>query len=114
MMAIIVFYCKKRLCGQNCHREIIFVLGENEVSGSTVYNWYAEHRGVRRSFQNDPQSGHPRGGTTDEFISTVEDLTRGNPNTAIRKMSKHVNITTGRVHNIIRNILQLRRVYVIK
>jgi hypothetical protein len=84
MKVIIASYCKKSLCAQDSHMGIISVLGESKVSGSTVRNWYAELRGGRRSFQDDPESGHSREVTTDEFVSTVKELVRGDPNTAIR------------------------------
>jgi histone-lysine N-methyltransferase SETMAR len=112
MRAIIAFHWKKGLNAQDCHKEITSVLGDSAVSLATVYNWYAELRRGRRSFEDDPRSGRPVEVTTDEFVAAVEGLVRDDPKITCRQISELLNISTERAHHILRNILHLRNVCV--
>jgi len=112
MRAIIAFHWKKGLTAQDSHKEVVSVLGDSAVSLTTMYNWYAEFRRGKRSFENDPRSGRPQEVTTDEFVTTTEDLMRDDPKITCRQLSEMLNISTGRAHHIIRNILNLRKVCV--
>jgi transposase len=110
--ALIAFFFKKGYSAEKCADEINSTLGEKTISLSTVFEWFKEFRFGRTSLEDAPRSGRPREVAQDENVSAIKDLVKADPHITIRQIAEELNISTYSAHNIMRNLLNLRKLSV--
>ena len=83
--------------------------GTSAPSNTTVKRWMQEFKFGRTSTNDEHRSGRPSDVTTPEMIKKVLRLVTDDRKLKVREIAKMVNISTERVHNILHNCLNMRK-----
>jgi histone-lysine N-methyltransferase SETMAR len=92
--------------------EINSVLGPNTVSYELVKKWFRNFKCGQTSLEDASRSGRPVEGTTDANVSAIRELIKEDPRITLCQMAVILKMSGERVHNILRNILNVKHLCV--
>ncbi len=75
--------------------------GNDCLSRSKVFEWYARFKAGRESLEDDPREGRPSTSTTDANIERVRVAVASNPRATVAMLADELNISEGSVHAIL-------------
>ncbi|KAG5331092.1 SETMR methyltransferase, partial [Acromyrmex heyeri] len=75
--------------------------GNECLSRSKVFEWYARFKAGRESLADDPREGRPSTSTTDANIERVRVAVASNPRATVEMLSDELHISEGSVHTIL-------------
>lgn len=84
--------------------------GESCMSKTQAYEWYKAFKEGREVVIDLPRSGRPSTSTNDENIDKIKKLVLKNRRMSLRELAQEVNISFKSVHNIMTDILGMKRV----
>ncbi|XP_015438036.1 PREDICTED: putative uncharacterized protein FLJ37770 [Dufourea novaeangliae] len=84
--------------------------GESCMSKTQAYEWYKAFKEGREVVVDLPRSGRPATCTNDENIDKIKKLVLENRRMSLRELAEEVNISLKSVHNIMTDILGMKRV----
>ena len=84
--------------------------GESCISKTRAYEWYKAFKEGREVVVDLPRSGRPSTATTKENIDRIKKLVLENRRMSLRELASEVNISFKSVHNILIDILGMKRV----
>ena len=84
--------------------------GESTLSKKNVYKWYKLFQEGRENVENEPRPGCPSTSTTDENVEAVKEIVLKNRRNTIREVAEDVGISFGSCHDILSDVLGMRRV----
>ncbi|KOC60647.1 Putative uncharacterized protein FLJ37770 [Habropoda laboriosa] len=80
------------------------------LSKTQAYEWYKAFKEGREEVQDLPRSGRPS--TTDENIEKIKKMVIENRRLSVRELAHEVEMSHMSVHNILTEVLRIRRVAV--
>ena len=83
--------------------------GDSAPSISMVKKWFTEFRCGRTSTNDAERSGRPREVITLEIVDKIHGMILDVPRTKVRELAEAVNISTERVHHILHEYLDMRK-----
>ena len=93
----ILYDFRSGLGASQSHDRLCKAFGENVVSRSTVFKWYARFKDGDLSIKDEPRSGRPSEANLDELRSLVE----ANPRQSVRQLATQLNIShTSVLHHL--------------
>ena len=84
--------------------------GEFTLSKKNVYKWYKLFQEGRENVEDEPRPGRPSTSTTDENVEAVKEIVLKNRRITIREVAEDVGISVGSCHDILSDVLGMRRV----
>ena len=84
--------------------------GESAMSKTVVYEWYKRFQDGREDVEDDERPGRPSTLTTDENMGKVKEMVMNDRRIIIREVADAVGISIGSCHEIVLNILGMKRV----
>ena len=107
--AVIQYLYGKGLTPKNIHNDMVATLGKDAPSYATVKRWVAEFKRGRQSLEDDPRPGRPVTVATPEMVKKVHDIVMTNRRVKERYIASTVGISQERVHSILREDLEMRK-----
>lgn len=84
--------------------------GDNCMSKTQAYDWYKSFKDGREVVEDLPRSGRPSTSTTDDNIIQIKKLVLENRHLSVRELARELSIDKMTVHNILTNVLCMKRV----
>ena len=100
---------KKGLTPKDIHNDMVVTLGKDAPSYATVKRWVAEFKRVRQSLEDDPRPERPVTVATPEMVNKVHDIVMTDRRVTERFIASTVGISQGRVHYILTEDLEMRK-----
>ena len=100
---------KKGLTPKDIHYDLVATLGKDAPSYGTMKRWVAEFKHGRQSPEDDPHPGRPVIVATQEMVSKVHDIVMTDRQVTERYIASTVGISQERVHSILTEDLEMRR-----
>ncbi|XP_076546698.1 protein GVQW3-like [Osmia lignaria lignaria] len=75
-----------------------------------TYEWYKAFKKGREEVQDSPRSGRPSMVSTDENVEKIKKMVIDNRRLSVREVSRDVEMSHMSVHNILTEVLGMRRV----
>jgi len=85
--------------------ELNSVLGDNALSGATIYRWIAEFQRGRKSTEDEHRSGRPVDVCTDENVRHANDMITTDRRLTVRYVAACLKLSYGITHHVITNAL---------
>ena len=85
------------------------VYGDDTLSDSTIRRWSLLFREGRQYVDDDPRSGRPTTATTQTNIEKIKEIINEDPHITLSSIALRVDISKGKVHEIIHNHLGMRK-----
>lgn len=85
------------------------VHGDEAMSRSRVFEWFARFRDGRESTEDDERSGRPRSSRTDENVERVQALVRSDRRMTIEMIAESLNMSVGSVFTIMTEDLKKKK-----
>lgn len=108
--AVIKFLTLEGCEYKNIHERLVAVYGESAPSLSTVSHWTREIKRGRQSLEDEERSGRPSTSINADMTSKVEALILENRRITIEEISNTLKISTGSVHTVIHQGLNMNKV----
>lgn len=108
--AVIKYLQKKGLTPTEIHKDMTDVLGDSAPSYQVVKNMSREFRLGRTTCEHAKGAGRPVCVTVDKNINLIHDMVMADRRLTIRHIAEITNISYGSVENILRNVLDLRKI----
>lgn len=108
--AVIKFLTKQGKSQKIIHEEMVAVYQDCAPSLSTVQKWSSEFKRGRESIEDDPRSGGPVSGTTEENVKKVEKLVLEDARIKIKMLADMTHLSVGTIHAILHDHLNLSKV----
>jgi transposase len=87
------------------------VYGESAMKRRTVYKWVDQFKEGRESVNHNAQEGHPSISRVGENIQRVHDLVMSDRRITTRIITDKLEISTGSVQTILKEVLNMRKLY---
>ena len=107
--AVIQYLHKKGLTPKDIHNDMVATLGKDAPSYATVKRWVTEFKRSRESLEDDPRSGRPVTVATPEMVNKVHDIVMTDRRVTERYIASTVGISQERVHSILTEDLEMRK-----
>ena len=107
--AVIQYLHKKGLKPKDIDSDMVATLGKNAPSYATVKRWVAEFKCGRQSLEDDPHPGRPVTVATPEMVNKVHDIVMTDRRVTERYIASTVGISQERVHSILTEDLEMRK-----
>ena len=91
-------------------RKIQQAFGNEALSPTQIKQWFKRFKDGRASVESDPRSGRPSTSRKEEMIDQVREKVLEDRRLAVQEIVAEVGISTGSVHSILTEDLNLRRV----
>ena len=75
-----------------------------------MYKWYKLFQEDQENVEDEPRPGRPSTSTTDENVEAVKEIVLKNRRSTIREVAEDVGISVGSCHDILSDVLSMRRV----
>ena len=85
------------------------VYGDDNLSDSTIRRWSLLFREGQQSVDDDPRTGRPTTATTQTNIEKIKEIINEDPHITLNSIALRVDISKGKVHEIIHNHLGMRK-----
>lgn len=100
------------LDGKTCEEikiKLQVVYKDQAPSMTTIRYWFNEFKSGRTSVLDEERPGRPIKVTTEEMVNKIHDIVLADHRVKIREIAEIANISTERVHNILREKLGMRK-----
>ncbi|CAK9833202.1 Mariner Mos1 transposase [Anthophora retusa] len=106
---VIKHYFLKGKTPQETKNKIDKHYGESAPSIRTIYKWFGLFRSGHMSTNDAGRPGRPVAVTTPENVKKIHDMVMNDRRVKVRDISQAVNISIDRVHNILHEQLQMKK-----
>ena len=107
-LAIVFFLWKEGTPTGDIVQRLRNVFGDNAIGRTAVFKWVQRFQTGRQSLEDDPRSGRPTSGGTDN-VKVIEEVVSGDRCLTVREIACVTGISKSQVHRIITNELQMRK-----
>ena len=108
------FYIKTRAIlgvrAVTIYEELVTAYGHKVISYSSVQRLTKEFLVGRMEIEDQPRSGRPVSGTTEENIELVRSVVEANPHSTYDEIEVETELSRGTIFNIIHDHLKLRKI----
>ena len=80
------------------------------MSKTRVYEWYKRSQDGREDVEDDERRGRPSTSTSDKNVEKVKEMVMNDRRIIIREVADDVGISIGSCHEIVLNVLGMKRV----
>ncbi|XP_061705471.1 histone-lysine N-methyltransferase SETMAR-like [Cydia pomonella] len=107
---VMIYYdFKKGLKPQECFELLVSTFGESACSRATVFNWFAEFKRGRETFEDEAKTGRPPTAVTQENVQAVEKNVRANRRITYAELERELGIGSAALQTIIHYHLALHK-----
>ena len=92
------------------YEKLVKVYSYDALAYSTVRQWDRQVKEGREDIEDEARSGRPKSASTSGIIAIVEELINDDPHLSVIEIAETVDISTGAVHHILHDVLNLRKV----
>ena len=92
------------------YEKLVKVYSYDALAYSTVRQWVRQVKEGREDIEDEARSGRPKSASTSGTIAIVEELINDDPHLSVIEIAETVDISTGAVHHILHDVLNLRKV----
>ena len=92
------------------YEKLVKVYSYDALAYSTVRQWVRQVKEGREDIEDEARSGRPKSASTSGIIAIVEELINDDPHLSVIEIAETVDISTGAVHHILHDVLNLRKV----
>jgi [histone H3]-lysine36 N-dimethyltransferase SETMAR len=107
--AVIKHFVLKNWTAAQIKTELEEVHGTNAPSFKTIYYWINEFKHGRTSTKDEARPGRPSDVTNPEMISKIHGIVLEDRRVKVREIAETVGISTERVHNILHQKLEMKK-----
>ena len=107
--ALILFQFKLSKTIKECHASFCTAFPDNNVSSATVKRWYRKFNCGNFILEDQPRPGPPPNAVTEGNVESIEDIVITDPNITYERIQHEIGISSGAVHTILHQSLQLRK-----
>lgn len=107
--AIIKFLILEQVQAKEIFERMTAVYGTECPSYSTVKRWAAEFKRGKQSLEDDPRSGRPAIGCSDENVEAIKELIEADRRLKVRELSASTGLSYGTVYTILHEKLGLSK-----
>jgi len=95
LRSVIKYLFLKHLSSKEIHDEMTAVLGQHNVSYSTVKKWVAHFKCGNSSTYDEPRSGRPSTFMSDDNITKAEAIVQSDRHVTVRYVAKTIGVSYG-------------------
>ncbi|XP_078671015.1 histone-lysine N-methyltransferase SETMAR-like [Branchiostoma floridae x Branchiostoma belcheri] len=108
--AVIKYLHKKGMTPKEIHEDMMKTFGDDCPSYSTVKKWAASFKRGKESFRDEPRSGRPKTGTSDDQVEAIHRMVVKDRRVTVRHVAKSLGISFGSVHRVLTDNLGMSKV----
>jgi len=105
--SVVRFMMLQKKASKAIHEELMSTMGDNVVAYATVKKWAALFKTGRDSVDDDPSSGRPLTGLTEENVKAVENLVMEDRRVSVRRIAAEVKLSVGSIETILHDHLNM-------